>query len=327
MSAPRAPRPHAEGARAQARAAQAHAELPDPLVDLDPLIGWCRGKRLVVIAGAGCSTESGIPDYRGPIGSKRERSPILFHQFVRSEEMRKRYWARSAIGWPVLRATAPNPTHYALAELERAGVVAGLITQNVDRLHQRAGSRKVVELHGALDCVRCLSCNVREERSRVQGWLLERNAHLHALLDLPVDEAPDGDAVLDESAYAAMRIPACAACGGVLKPDVVFFGENVPPHVVDSAWGMLDDADAVLVVGSSLTVWSGFRFVRKAARRGQPVGIVTLGSTRADGLEDLRVDARSGRVVPALVNALVPSPSAAYLRATRRPSEFRAHRT
>lgn len=254
----------------------------------------------MVLAGAGMSTESGIPDYRGPETARRARNPVQARQFIADPAARARYWARSVVGWPRIAEARPNAAHRALSALERRGAITGVITQNVDGLHQAAGSERVVELHGALARVRCLGCGALEPRAALQERLLEHNPgwDAHAA---PV--APDGDADL-EAALAGFRVPGCAACDGVLKPDVVFFGENVPAKVVESAWALFDEAEALLVVGSSLTVFSGFRFVRRAAERGVPVAIVNLGPTRGDPLAALCVDARLGDALPRLAAAL-----------------------
>ncbi len=247
-----------------------------------------------MLTGAGCSTESGIPDYRGPGTRERARHPIQHRAFVGDPEARRRYWARSAVGWPFFSTVSPNAAHHAIASME----LTGLITQNVDRLHHRAGSQNVVELHGALAEVRCLDCTARESRDALQVRILALNPGLRQVAEL----APDGDTELEPE--ASFRVPSCLACGGVLKPDVVFFGDNVPRPRVDSAFAIADAADVLLVVGSSLTVFSGYRFVLRAAERGQPVAIVNLGETRGDSHAVLRVDARAGEVMPVLVQAL-----------------------
>ena len=252
-----------------------------------------------ILTGAGCSTESGIPDYRGP-GSK-PRNPIQHRDFVEKESTRRRYWARSAIGWPRMASAKPNAAHAAIARLEDAGRLTGLVTQNVDRLHHKAGSRDVLELHGALAEVRCLDCNVRESRHDLQARMLELNPHLH---DLDVETAPDGDAELSSSITEEFRVPPCLMCGGVLKPDVVFFGGSVPRERVESAFAMLDRASALVVVGSSLTVFSGFRFVLRAKERNIPIAIVNRGETRGDPHAALRIDGRVGEVLPALADAV-----------------------
>lgn len=269
--------------------------------DLGPLLDLLRGRRLAVLTGAGCSTESGIPDYRGPETARRARNPVQFKAFVSDPEARRRYWARSVVGWPRFRAARPNLGHAALAALERAGAALGLITQNVDRLHHAAGSRRVVELHGALHEARCLTCGARERRDDVQARLLEANPGY----DVRAAElAPDGDAELPQALIDGFQVVGCLACGGDLKPDVVFFGEVVPRAVREAGQALLREAEALLVVGSSLTVFSGYRFVREARELGRPVAIVNLGPTRGDGDAQLRVDGRAGEVLPRLVEAL-----------------------
>ena len=261
-----------------------------------------RGRRVVALVGAGCSTASGIPDYRGPKTRARARNPIQFRTFVGEELGRQRYWARSMVGWPRFRAAEANAAHRGLAALEHGGALRGLITQNVDRLHHRAGSRRVVELHGALHEVGCLDCGVIETRDALQRRLLALNP---GWAPAEVEAAPDGDAELTGSIIERFQVAYCLACGGVLKPRVVFFGENVPADVTADAWSLFDEAEVLLVVGSSLTVFSGYRFVRKAAQRGVPVAIVNLGQTRGDPQAQLRVDDRVEEVLPALVDALL----------------------
>ncbi|WP_044237418.1 NAD-dependent protein deacetylase [Chondromyces apiculatus] len=268
---------------------------------VDDLIRLLANRRVVALTGAGCSTDSGIPDYRGPTSAQRVRAPIQYQDFVRNAAMRSRYWARSFAGWPRFSSAAPNPTHHAFGALERAGLLDGLITQNVDRLHHRAGNQKVIELHGALAEVRCLDCGCLESRDALQARLLDLNP---GWSPASFEERPDGDAELVAAAIESFVVPTCVACGGVLKPHVVFFGENVPRPTVDAAFRWVDAADVLLVAGSSLTVFSGFRFVRRAAERGIPVAIVNLGPTRGDPLAHLRLDARLGEVLPALVTAL-----------------------
>jgi NAD-dependent SIR2 family protein deacetylase len=281
---------------------------PD-LTTLDPLLDLLRGRPIVVLAGAGCSTESGIPDYRGPEGSLRTRNPIQYREFVGSEEARVRYWARSSIGWPRMAAARPNAAHHALARLERAGLVQGIITQNVDGLHHAAGSERVVELHGSLASVRCLSCGEIGSRDAYQERLLARNAGWAEMLALnergvAVEVAPDGDAELPVGALASFRPAECAACGGVVKPDVVFFGENVPATRLEEAWRLYEEAGALLVVGSSLTVYSGRRFLYRAQKEGLPIAIVNLGPTRADEMAAAKVEGRLGLVLPRLADEL-----------------------
>ena len=273
-----------------------------PAFAASALMEQLRGRRVVALTGAGCSTESGIPDYRGPTTRERARTPLQHKQFVSDERARARYWARSLIGWPRFAQARPNPAHTALARLERAGALVGLITQNVDGLHTLAGSERVVELHGALRDVRCLGCGALEPRARLQERLLALNpgwAVQRAQL------APDGDAELADHAVAGFRVADCLRCGGALKPSVVFFGAGVPRPVVDDAFRLLEQAEALLVVGTSLSVFSGLRFVRAAAQRGIPIGLINLGPTRGDDMVQVRVDARCGEVLPTLVTALV----------------------
>ena len=266
------------------------------------LVDLCRDRKLVVLTGAGCSTDSGIPDYRGPETARRARNPIQFRDFAGRGAARRRYWARAMVGWPRFRAAQPNIAHRELARLERGGCVAGVITQNVDRLHQRAGSRRVVELHGALAEVRCLACQRLTHRDVVQAQLAERNPGFE--LDAP-ELAPDGDAMVADSATADFVVPECGSCGGVLKPNVVFFGEGVPQPVVAAAWSLFEDGEILLVLGSSLTVFSGFRFVRRAVRDGKPVAIANLTKSRGDALAQVSVHAPLAEVMPALTHALL----------------------
>ncbi|HET7609672.1 MAG TPA: NAD-dependent protein deacetylase [Gammaproteobacteria bacterium] len=242
--------------------------------------------KLFVLTGAGCSTGSGIPDYRDADGQWKRGRPIMLQDFVGNERSRQRYWARSLVGFRRMRAARPNGAHRALAALEAQGRITELVTQNVDGLHQAAGSRNVVDLHGRVDVVRCLKCDCRIAREHVQTALVERNPDYASLDAL---EAPDGDAALDGIDFASFEVPACDACGGMLKPDVVFFGESVPAERVQRAFAALGEADAMLVVGSSLMVYSGFRFVKAMADAGKPIAAVNLGDTRADDLLTLKV--------------------------------------
>jgi NAD-dependent SIR2 family protein deacetylase len=248
-----------------------------------------RHEKLFVLTGAGCSTGSGIPDYRDGDGEWKRGLPIMLHDFLAHEHARKRYWARSLVGWRRMRAALPNDAHRALATLESRGRVAQLVTQNVDGLHQAAGSRDVVDLHGRVDAVRCLACERRVPREQVQAALVERNPNFAAL---DASEAPDGDAALEGVDFAAFDVPACGACGGLLKPDVVFFGERVPADRVRRAFAALEQADAMLVVGTSLMVYSGYRFAQAATLAGKPIAAVNLGRTRADALLTLKVEDR-----------------------------------
>ncbi len=269
-----------------------------------------RARRLVTLTGAGCSTESGIPDYRSPGGAWTRHKPIYFSSFVRNAEVRRFYWARSYRGWPRFDSARPNRAHVALAELEAAGKVHQLITQNVDDLHHEAGSRAVVQLHGRNRIVVCLECGAERPRAEMQERLAEANAKW--LEDakwqrLDADEAdfaPDGDANVAASVVGGFVVPDCRRCGGVLKPAVVFFGETVPADKVSHAMGRVDEADAMLIVGSSLAVWSGFRFVKRAAERGIPIAIVNIGPTRADDLATLKIEEKCGEVLNAVRGAV-----------------------
>jgi NAD-dependent SIR2 family protein deacetylase len=268
-----------------------------------------KSKRLVVLTGAGCSTDSGIPDYRSPGGAWTRHKPIYYSSFVRSAEVRRFYWARSYRGWPRFAGARPNRAHAALAALESRGKVHQLITQNVDDLHQEAGSRAVVQLHGRNRVVICLECRAEFSREEMQDRLAQANrewmerASWDHLNPDEADFAPDGDANVAHDAVGDFRVPECQACGGVLKPAVVFFGESVPPEKVRYSMGRVDEADALLVVGSSLTVWSGFRFVKRAAERGLPIAIVNIGPTRGDGLATLKIDGNCGAVLGANAEA------------------------
>lgn len=291
-------------------------------MDVASLADLSAGRRLVALTGAGCSTESGIPDYRGVDTPPRVRAPIQHREFVDKEPMRRRYWARSFLGWPRLSGAQPNAAHHALTELERAGALAGIITQNVDSLHTRAGSQRVVELHGALARVICLACGELTTRQALQHRLAAAN-HTWLRGSAPPEVAPgsaelgpsqtrpDGDVDLADALVEQFQLVACAACGGVLMPDVVFFGGSVPRATLDAAWALFDEAELLLVVGSSLTVFSGYRFVRRAAERGVPVAILNRGPTRGDEHACLRLDLRCGEALPALVRALDARPPAA----------------
>jgi NAD-dependent SIR2 family protein deacetylase len=260
-----------------------------------------RNKRFVVLTGAGCSTESGIPDYRGPETRRRARAPMQGRTFIGSEDARRRYWARAVVGWERFRNAQPNAAHRALASLEERGLVSALLTQNVDSLHRAAGSRRVIELHGALADVICLSCDAREDRASVQRRLLERNP---GYLGVVAELAPDGDAELPDALIEDFRVVACERCDGVLKPRVVFFGESVPRPVVDAAFAELDAADALVVVGSSLAVFSGYRFVLRAAQRGIPSALVNLGEARGHELFALRIASKAGAAMSELLDRL-----------------------
>lgn len=270
-------------------------------IDISALTALLSGKRLVALTGAGMSTESGIPDYRGPETRRRARNPVQYRAFVTDPEARRRYWSRAVVGWSRFSGARPNPGHEALAALERAGQLAGVITQNVDRLHHEAGSDQVVELHGALAYVRCLGCDSVCERSELQSRLLTLNP---GWAERQANLAPDGDADLQADNAASFLVAACALCGGALKPDVVFFGENCRPEVVGDAWSLFDEAEALLVVGTSLAVFSGYRFVRRAQERRLPIAMVNLGSARGEEHAAVRIEGKSGEVLPRLLQAL-----------------------
>lgn len=243
--------------------------------------------RLLVLTGAGCSTDSGIPDYRDGEGAWKRPPPVTYQAFMGEDTTRRRYWARSLVGWRRFGQARPNVTHLALARLEQQGRISLLITQNVDRLHQAAGSQHVVDLHGRLDQVRCMQCEWRLPRAEFQHALETANPRWR---DVDAADAPDGDADLDGLDFSTFQIPCCPRCRGVLKPDVVFFGENVPRERVDAGMQAVDDCDAMLVVGSSLMVYSGYRFAYAASRAGKPLAALNLGRTRADPMLDLKLD-------------------------------------
>jgi NAD-dependent SIR2 family protein deacetylase len=260
-----------------------------------------RHPRLFVLSGAGISTDSGIPGYRDENGEWKRSPPITLQEFLGSLASRQRYWARSMIGWPVVAEAQPNAAHRALARLEAAQHVPTLVTQNVDGLHQRAGSSDVIELHGSIGAVTCLDCGTRHARATIQHTLEADNP---ALLDVIAEPAADGDAHLEWHDLGGFRIPACPNCGGLLKPSVVFFGENVPRVTVDDATRALEAADAMLVVGSSLMVYSGYRFCVWAQKMGKPIAAINLGRTRADPLLALKVAAPCAETLTALAARL-----------------------
>ena len=264
------------------------ADLPAGLARAAALLD---GRRTAVLTGAGISTDSGIPDYRGP--GSAPRTPMTYQEFMGGAAMRSHYWARNQYGWRHLASARPNGGHAALARLEESGAVTGVVTQNIDRLHQAAGSLNVVDLHGRYTLVGCTSCGSRIPRAVLSDLLHELNPGFYDSISSPedIEFAPDADALVPRT--AGFRVPDCPVCGGILKPDVVFFGENAPRHRVLRALRMVDSADALLVVGSSLTVNSGRRFVRHAVRAGVPVLIVNHGRTRGDAAARLKVDARA----------------------------------
>jgi NAD-dependent SIR2 family protein deacetylase len=267
---------------------------------VDRAVDVLAGRRSVVLTGAGVSTDSGIPDYRGP-GSPTRR-PMTIAEFRSGPASRQRYWARSHIGWVRMRDARPNGGHHALAALQAAGVLGTVITQNVDGLHRAAGSAPVVDLHGRLDTVVCLDCGRRTARSELQRRLAELNPGFGDEAGALAVDAPDGDADLADT--ASFVVAPCRTCGGVLKPDVVFFGENVPADRVRRSYRAVDDAGAMLVAGSSLAVMSGLRFVKYAAAQDLPVVIVNRGATRGDGLAAVTIDAGCTPVLQELAHAL-----------------------
>ena len=253
---------------------------------------------VVVLSGAGLSTESGIPDYRGPSGTQRRHAPMTFQTFVGSAEARRRYWARSYLGWRQIARARPNAGHRAVAELQSAGLLDGIITQNVDGLHQAAGAAGVIELHGGLDLVVCLDCGIRDTRVRLDERLRAANGAFSARV---ATINPDGDAELTDAELDAFVPVGCGYCSSeLLKPDVVFFGESVPRPRVEACFELVEAARSVLVLGSSLTVMSGLRFVRRAAALDIPIAIVNQGATRGDELATVKVDGALGQVLSTL---------------------------
>jgi NAD-dependent SIR2 family protein deacetylase len=285
------------------RVSAATVPITDPARDLAAFVR--AHPRLLVLTGAGCSVASGIPEYRDHEGAWKSRPPVRFAEFVSSAAARRRYWGRSMVGWERVAAARPARVHHALASLERGGHVEALVTQNVDALHQRAGSRRVVDLHGRLDRVECLECGGRLDRADVQALLRAWNRGFAGPLGAAAagPARPDGDAQV-EADFSSFRVPDCPSCGGILKPGVVFFGENVPRTRVEAALGALAKADALLVVGSSLMVFSGYRFCLAARAMGKPVAAVNLGRTRADDLLAMKVVSDCGSALAALADAL-----------------------
>jgi NAD-dependent SIR2 family protein deacetylase len=294
-------------------AAPPRAELAE-LADLADFVR--RHPRLFVLTGAGVSTGSGIPDYRDAAGRWKRRPPVSHQDFVASAATRRRYWARSLLGWPLMARAHPNPAHTALARLEAGGRVWRLVTQNVDGLHQRAGSARVLELHGSIHRVACLDCGAAAARAAVQDSLARANPRV---ADWSATALPDGDADLEALDLDGFQVPACAHCGGMLKPDVVFFGAGVPRARLDLACADLDASDAMLVAGSSLMVYSGYRFCVRAAERGLPIAAINLGQTRADALFRLKLHSPCDTALPALVAALDVPAGAAALNAAGAP--------
>ncbi|MDF2574868.1 MAG: NAD-dependent protein deacetylase [Agromyces sp.] len=266
---------------------------------LDDAVSFMRGAQVAVLTGAGVSTDSGIPDYRGE--GAPVRTPMTFQTFLASETARKRYWAGSHLGWRNFAAAEPNSAHRALARLESHGIVPGVVTQNVDGLHRRAGSRHVVELHGGMDRVRCLTCGQHYARQAIADRLAELNPLVD--LDVAIRPSPDGDVEVDD--VESMAIPACTVCGGILKPDVVFFGEFVPTDTFHAAASLVRGADTLLVAGSSLVVNSGIRLIELARRRRMPIVVVNRGVTKADGRATVKIDGGAGETLTAMADALL----------------------
>jgi NAD-dependent SIR2 family protein deacetylase len=259
-----------------------------------------RHERVFVLTGAGVSTASGIPDYRDTDGAWKRSPPVTYQAFIGDTATYRRYWARSFVGWPLFSRAAPNRAHRALSQWPRNHAITALVTQNVDGLHQRAGSERVIDLHGRLDEAVCLRCGARTPRDGLQARMTRDNPvwrpHEATL-------APDGDADIDIAAVQRFRPPHCAVCDGLLKPDAVFYGENVPRPRYNAAVEALHGADAALIIGSSLMVYSGFRFARMAHERSQPLAILTRGRTRADDLADLKLDADCGETLTRALTA------------------------
>lgn len=277
-------------------------------MDAPELVSLLQGRRVAVLTGAGMSTDSGIPDYRGP--DSPPSNPMTIRQFTSDPVFRQRYWARNHIGWRHMDATMPNAGHRALAALESAGVVGGLITQNVDLLHSKAGSHSVVNLHGTYAQVICLDCGATMRRDELAALLETANPGFLEQAETVggIAVAPDADAVVRET--DSFTIVDCPACGGMLKPDIVYFGENVPKARVEQAYSMVDAAEALLVAGSSLTVYSGYRFVRHAAAHNIPVGIVNRGPTRGDDLATVKVEAGCSEMLALLAGELTTTSTA-----------------
>ncbi|GAA2598224.1 MULTISPECIES: NAD-dependent protein deacetylase [Streptomyces] len=277
------------------------ADLPPGTTDLAPVIDALRAGGVLVLSGAGISTESGIPDYRGEGGSLSRHTPMTYQDFTGSPDARRRYWARSHLGWRTFGRARPNAGHRSVAAFGRRGLLAGVVTQNVDGLHQVAGSEGVVELHGSLDRVVCLSCGTFSPRRDLARRLEEANA---GFAPVAAGINPDGDADLTDDQVGDFRVLPCTVCGGILKPDVVFFGENVPPRRVEHCRELVRGASSLLVLGSSLTVMSGLRFVRQAAEAGTPVLIVNRDATRGDRLAVTRVALPLGPALTAVADRL-----------------------
>ncbi|WLH14638.1 NAD-dependent protein deacetylase [Pseudomonas hefeiensis] len=266
---------------------------------IDQLLEHMVGRRFLVLTGAGISTPSGIPDYRDSEGVRRGRQPMMYQEFLAKPEARRRYWARAMLGWPRVRQARPNVAHEALAMLQTHQRISGLITQNVDTLHDQAGSQDVIELHGSLHRVLCLDCEQRSERQQIQLLMQAQNPYLAGV---DAVQAPDGDTLLDAAFEARFQVPRCPHCNGErLKPDVVFFGENVAAATALRAMHAVEQADGLLVVGSSLMAWSAFRLCRAIKEQGKPLLAINRGKTRADELLDLKLEEPCEQLLPLLI--------------------------
>ena len=273
---------------------------------LEEALGLLRSRAVVVLTGAGISTDSGIPAYRGP--NSRPSNPITLQEYMGSAEARQRYWARNHLGWRRVKWAEPNDSHLALAELERGGAIQAVITQNVDRLHEDAGSENVVDLHGRVDQIICTECGDLLRRRTLEQMLTALNpGFIERAEALGVVEAPDADAQIDDALAREFVVAPCPRCGGVLKPDFVFFGENVPKPRLARALKLVEEADVLLVAGTSLTVMSGLRFVRQADKAGTPVVLVNQGPTRGDELATVRLHSGTSETLRAFANALLPA--------------------
>jgi len=275
-----------------------HSDSPPPADGLTAAAEIVGRGGVVALSGAGLSTESGIPDYRGPGGAySRNHTPITYQLFRDNPRGRHRYWARSYIGWPLMRDKQPNAGHLSIAALEGSGLVAGVITQNVDSLHHKAGSSTVIDLHGRLDTVMCMACGLRGSRDALHTRIASVNAGWEGSV---TRINPDGDVEIADSAVESFVMVDCTSCGGPLKPDVVYFGESVPPTRVTDSYAMVDSASSLLVLGSSLHVYSGRRFVTHAHKLGIPIIIVNQGETKADELANVRLNASLGSTLTQL---------------------------
>lgn len=254
-------------------------------------------KRLLVVTGAGISTESGIPDYRSEgvgLYARSKNRPVQYQDFIRKADIRQRYWARNFVGWPVFSSVLPNKSHNILSSLENKGKVHWLVTQNVDALHIKAGSQNLTELHGSAHRVHCLSCDNRLPRTQLQEIIKRENPMWHSE---SIEMAPDGDVQLTEEQIKGFKVPSCDKCGGILKPEIIFFGDNVPRPTVDFVFGKVKECDRLLVLGSSLEVYSGYRFVNAAHEQKKPIAIVNIGKTRADKLSTIKISAKCSDIL------------------------------